>query len=121
MKTATILLAAIGLSVAVAGAAAASNHLTDVDYLKANRCRGLAEGLGSGDVAGLDALIKTEGRSRVETIFNRGQEELNRAKKEASRTDGRERLSAELNGPCTALEGGATASATAGKNASSSH
>ena len=119
MKTAAILLATIGL--AVAGAAAASSHLTDVDYLKANRCRGLAEGLGSGDIAALDALIKTEGRSRVDTIYSKGQEELVKAKREASRTDGRERLSAELNGPCTAFEGGATASASAGKNASSSH
>jgi len=119
MKTAAVLLAAIGL--AVAGAAAASDHLTDLDYLKANRCRGLAEGLGSGDVAGLDALIKTEGRSRVETIYTKGQEELNRGKKEASRTDSRDRLSAELNGPCTAYLGGAQASASSAKNASSSH
>ena len=119
MKTTAVLLAAIGL--AVAGAAAASDHLTDVDYLKVNRCRGLAEGLGSGDVAGLDSLIKTEGRSRVETIYSKGQEELTRGRKEASRTDSRERLSAELNGPCTALLGGANATASAAKNASSSH
>lgn len=119
MKTAAILLAAVGL--AVAGAAAASDHLTDVDYLKANRCRGLAEGLGSGDISGLDALIKTEGRNRLEPIYVRGQEELVRGKKEASHTDSRERLSAELNGPCTAYLGGAQASASAGKNASSSH
>jgi hypothetical protein len=119
MKTAAILLATIGL--AVAGAAAASDHLTDVDYLKVNRCRGLAEGLGSGDVAGLDALIKTEGRSRVEIIYTKGQEELTRGKREASRTDSRERLSAELNGPCTAFVGGAQASASAAKNAASAH
>lgn len=119
MKTAAILLATIGL--AVAGSAAASGHLTDVDYLKANRCRGLAEGLGSGDVAGLDALIKVEGRSRVDTIYTKGQEELTRGKREASRTDSRERLSAELNGPCTALVGGAQASMSAAKNASSAH
>ena len=119
MKTAAVLLAAIGL--AVAGAAAASDHLTDIDYLKVNRCRGLAEGLGSGDVAGLDALIKTEGRNRVETIYSKGQEELNRGRKEATRTDSRERLSAELNGPCTAYLGGAQASASAGKSAASTH
>jgi hypothetical protein len=119
MKTAAILLATFGL--AVAGAAAASSHLTDVDYLKVNRCRGLAEGLGSGDVAGLDALIKTEGRSRVETIYSRGQEELARGRKEASHTDSRERLSAELNGPCTAYLGEAQATASAAKNASTTH
>jgi hypothetical protein len=119
MKTTAVLLTVIGLT--VAGAAAASDHLTDLDYLKANRCRGLAEGLGSGDIAGFDALIKTEGRSRVEAIYSKGQEELNRGKKEASYTDSRDRLSAELNGPCTAYLGGAQASASAGKNAASSH
>jgi hypothetical protein len=119
MKTTAVLLAVIGL--AVAGATAASDRLTDLDYLKANRCRGLAEGLGSGDIAGLDALIKTEGRSRVEPVYVKGQEELNRGKKEASHTDSRDRLSAELNGPCTAYLGGAQASTSVGKNASSAH
>lgn len=118
MKTAAIVLAALGL--AVAGAAVASDHLTDVDYLKANRCRGLAEGLGAGDTAKLDAMIKTEGRSRVETIYTRGQEELARGKRDASKTDLKERLSAELNGPCMAFLGGA-ATASAGKNAPSTH
>ena len=103
MKTAVILLATLGL--AVAGVAAASDHLTDVDYLKANRCAGLAEGLGSGDVAGLDALIKTEGRTRPEAIYERGQAEIARGKRDASSRDMRERLSDELNGSCMAYLG----------------
>ena len=103
MKTAALLLTVLGL--AVAGSAMASGHLTDVDYLKANRCRGLAAGLGAGDVASLDALIKTEGRSRVETIYQRGQEEQNRAKREAAGIDGKERLTAELNSGCVAYMG----------------
>ncbi|MDB5418926.1 MAG: hypothetical protein JWP50_2345, partial [Phenylobacterium sp.] len=61
MKVAAIALVALGL--AVAGSAAASSRVTDVDYLKANRCKGLASGMGA-DTAGLDAFIKTEGRSR---------------------------------------------------------
>jgi hypothetical protein len=116
MKTAAIVLAALGL--AVAGAAVASDHLTDVDYLKANRCRGLAEGLGVGDTATLDSVIKTEGRSRVETIYTRGQEELARGKRDASKTDLKERLSAELNGPCMAFLGGAKATASMAKDTS---
>jgi hypothetical protein len=122
MKTAAILLATLGL--AVAGAAAASDHLTDVDYLKANRCAGLAAGLGSSDVASLNALVKTEGRSRVEAIYTKGQEEEAKAKKAASSTDSRERLTAELNGPCMAYLGGGSSTASANsaaKNASSSH
>jgi hypothetical protein len=119
MKTAAILLAVIGL--AVAGAAAASDHLSDVGYLKANRCRGLAQGLASGDVAGLDALIKTEGRSRIDAVYAKGQEELARGKLEAGRTDSHDRVSAELTGSCATYLGGAQASASAGKSGSSSH
>jgi hypothetical protein len=111
MNTAAILLATLGL--AAAGAAAASDRFSDLDYLKANRCRGLAEGLGAGDTASLDSLIKTEGRSRVEAIYAKGQEELARGKKEAARTDGKERLNAELNGPCMALMSGGKAGASA--------
>jgi hypothetical protein len=120
MKTTVILLAALAAAT-VAGAAAASDHLTDLDYLKANRCEGLALGLGAGDTAGLEALIKSEGRNRVEPVYVKGQEELARAKRDAGGTDSKERLSAELNGPCMAYLGGANATASAARNASSSH
>ena len=112
MKTAAILLATLSLGFCAAGAAAAAEHLSDVDYLKANRCRGIAEGLGAGDTAGLDGLIKAEGRSRVEPVYERGQQELARGKRDATTRDARERLSAELNGPCMAYLG-------AGKDAAS--
>jgi hypothetical protein len=104
MKSAAILLAAFGL--AVAGSAVAADHLTDADWLKANRCSGLAAGLGSGEAAGLDALVKAEGRSRVEIVYEKGQQEMARAKREAARADGKDRIEAELNGPCTAFTSG---------------
>jgi hypothetical protein len=108
MKTAAILLATLGL--AIAGSAIASEKLSDVDYLRANRCRGLAAGQGAGDTAGLDALIKTEGRSRLEMIYTRGQEEMERGKRDASHIDSKDRLTAELNGPCMAFMSGGGAS-----------
>lgn len=112
MKTAAVLLATVGL--AVAGSAVASSRLTDVDYLQANRCRGLAESLNAGDPARLDALIKTEATTRVIEIYAEGQEERERARKDASYYDTKERLTAELNGPCTALlSGGGGGRATA--------
>jgi len=107
MKTAAVLLATLSLGLSAAGVAAAADHLSDMDYLRANRCRGLAEGLGAGDTAGLDSLIKTEGRSRLEPIYVRGQQELARGKRDATSQDARERLSAELNGPCMAYLGAA--------------
>jgi len=107
MKTAAILLATLGL--AVAGAAVASERLSDVDYLKANRCRGLAAGMGVTDTASLDALIKSEGRSRIEVVYQRGMEEMARGKRDGGKTDGRERYAAEWSGPCSAfLDGGKT-------------
>ncbi len=105
MKTAAILFATLSLGLTAAGAAAAADHLTDVDYLKASRCRGIAEGLGAGDTAGLDALIKTEGQRRPEAIYERGQTELARGKRDASSRDLRERVSDELNGACMAYLG----------------
>jgi hypothetical protein len=108
MKTAAILFAtlsvSLGLGLTAAGAAAA-DHLTDVDWLKANRCRGIAEGLGAGDTAGLDSVIKTEGRGRLEPVYARGQQEMARGKRDATSRDARDRLSAELNGPCMAYLG----------------
>jgi len=107
-----VLLATVGL--ACSGVASASAHVSDVDYLKANRCKGLAVGLGAGDTASLDALIKAEGRTRAEAIVLRAQDELARGKREAAKSDLKERLTAELNGPCEAYM-------TAGKEASGGH
>ena len=110
MKSAAIVLAV--LSLATAGAAAASDRVTDIDYLKANRCRGLAAGLGVGDTASLDAMLKTEGRTRSEAILLRGEEEMTRGRREAAKADIKERLTAEVNGPCMAYIGGAAGSKT---------
>jgi hypothetical protein len=104
MKTAATLLAA--LSLVVAGSAVASDRLSDADYLKANRCRGLAAGTAGIDTTSLDALLKTEGRSRVDTIYVMGEQEMQRGKRAAAQTDGKDRVSAELNGYCTAFLGG---------------
>lgn len=104
MKTAAVLLTVLGL--ACAGAAAASDRVTDLEYLKANRCKGLAVGLGSGDTAGVDALIKTQGRGRADAVLQRADQELSRAKREAAHADSKDRLAAELSGPCVAYMGG---------------
>jgi hypothetical protein len=103
MKVAAIALATISL--AVAGSAAAASRATDVDYLRANRCKGLAAGLGSTDVSGIDAFLKVEGRSRAAYIEQRGEEEMKRAKRETSDANRKDRLVAELNGPCMAYVG----------------
>lgn len=109
MTTAAITLAVIGLA-AVAGSAAASGRVTDLDYLKANRCKGLAVGMGA-DTAGLDRFIKTEGASRLDYILQRGDEEFVRAKRQTTDANVKDKLAAELSGPCTAYMGGGQAMA----------
>jgi len=119
MKPAAILLAALGL--AAAGAASASDRMTDMDYLKANRCLGIAAGLNAADTTSLNNLLKAQGRSRSEPILLRGQDELGRAKRDAERAGYKEQLTAELNGPCMAYMGGAEGGGSGSKVTASAH
>ncbi len=58
---------------AFAGSASAAEKITDVDYLKANRCRGLATSIqGVVDPAALNSFIKSERGSRAVYIVDRG-------------------------------------------------
>lgn len=100
----------IALSVvAISGPASAANRASDVDYMRANRCKGLAAGLpGVVDSQALDAFIKAERGARVPYVLDRGAEEQARAKKEARSEDRRERLTAELAGACQAFVGPAS-------------
>ena len=105
MKLIAITLTAAGVLVAAGSAAAA---VSDVDYLRANRCRGLAAaGVATVDTAAMDAFLETEGRTRTTFVMDRGKAEFDRAKREG-KTDSAERkarLTAELNGPCQAYKG----------------
>ncbi|PZQ54001.1 MAG: hypothetical protein DI570_23550 [Phenylobacterium zucineum] len=107
MKFATLTLIAATL---VAGSAsAASSNVTDVDYLKANRCKGLATSIsGVVDATSLASFIKSERVGRNTYVVDRGDEEFNRARKEAKSQDRKERLTAELTGPCQAYLSGAS-------------
>lgn len=104
MKTAAIALAAMGLL--AAGAASAADRVSDLDYMKASRCKGLATALGA-DSTGLDAFLKVQGRSRSMIVVDRGESEMTRGKREASKADLKDRLSAELSGPCMVYTGSA--------------
>jgi hypothetical protein len=104
MKAAALLFMTFGL--ACAGAASAAEHISDLDFLKAERCKALSVGLAAGDTTNLDLLIKTESRTRSDAVMQRANEEMSRAKHEAARAELKERLSAELSGPCTAYMAG---------------
>lgn len=103
MKFAAVMLVAAGL--AAAGSASASAIHTDVDYLKASRCKGIAQGLGATDTGGLDAALKSESFARASVIVSRGEDEMRRAKRQAADANLKDKLTAELAGTCTAYMG----------------
>jgi hypothetical protein len=105
MKTAAILIAAAA-AVATAGSAAAAARMSDLDYLRASRCKGLAEQLGSADASNLDAALKAARKGRATFVVEQGEAEIQRGKRSA-RGDGKERAAAELESACSAyLKGG---------------
>jgi hypothetical protein len=87
------------LTLASAGAAYAA-PISDVDYLKASRCRGIAVGLGA-DTTAIDSYLKRASAGRGPSIVNRADEEFAKAKRQGRGADGKARLQAELSGPCS--------------------
>lgn len=120
MKFAALALVVAALS---AGAASAADRVTDVDFLRANRCKGLATSInGVVDPNALNTFIKAESGARAPYVMERASDEFQKARKEAKSEDRRDRLTAELNGPCQAYMGDSTNMAkqatSAGKQAS---
>lgn len=97
-----VLLGVVLVSLAAMDAAAAA-RATDVDYIRANRCRALANAIpGQIDAAAIDAFVKAEGRSRTALVQERADAEYARARKEARGEDRKERLTRELGEVCQA-------------------
>lgn len=101
MRFAPIAMVAIGL--AVSAPALAADKVTDVDYIQAARCLGIAQGL-SADATVLQAFVKEAGRTRLSYIQMRADEEQARGKRDAKSSARTERATAELNGPCQAYK-----------------
>jgi hypothetical protein len=103
MKLIALMLA--GASLLSAGAAAASEQITDLDYLRASRCKGIAQAMGQNDTAGLDAYLKAAGRSRSTFVTERSENEMARGKRDA-RGVHKAQAEAELSGSCTTYMAG---------------
>lgn len=92
----------------LAGAGSAAAAVSDVEYLRANRCRGLAEsGVAAVDTATMDAFLKAEQRTRTAFVLDRGKAEFDKARREGKteNAERKARLTAELTGPCQAYKG----------------
>lgn len=91
--------------------AAHAGSVSNLQYLEAARCRGLAgsENLGKLDTAALDAFLRTEAGSRDIAVRTSAQNKILSAQKEADGADGdkKTKLIAEREGRCATYIGGA--------------
>lgn len=111
-----IIVATVVAVSALAGAAQAGTTVSNYDFLKAARCRGLAasEGLGKLDTANIDAFLKQETGNRELPIRASANNKIVGAEKEGDKADGakKEKLLAERSSACSAwLNGAATGAA----------
>lgn len=97
-----VAIAALAAAAATSAFAQPNNRLSDVEYMQAARCAGLASADSSVDTASINALLKAQGRSRVAYIADKADEMRSDAARSAKHADGyaKERLNAELGGAC---------------------
>jgi len=103
MRLAIVAFAALGF--ATAGAAYAQDQVSDAAFMQANRCKGLAMGLGM-DSAALKTFVRQQSRSRADMIIYRGQGLASQAQREAADPARKEKLTAEYASACSAFGGG---------------
>ncbi len=95
------------VAASVAGAAQAAGSITDQQFLKAARCRGLAgsENLGKLDTTSLDTLLRTETGMRDLPVQTSASGRMASARKEADAATGdkKAKLIAERDSECAAF------------------
>jgi hypothetical protein len=91
--------------------AAHAGSITNLQFLEAARCRGLAssDNLGKLDTASLDTFLRTEGSARDLAVRTSAKNKIDAARKEADAADGEKKtkLLAERDSNCGAYIGGA--------------
>lgn len=105
MRPTQIILAAAALM--SAGGAVAAERVSDLDYLKASRCKGLAAAqVGSLDGAAIDGFLKEQGKVRSSYVIQKGKDEASRAQREGQKwqDERKAKLVAEADGPCQAYK-----------------
>ncbi|WP_340644219.1 hypothetical protein [Phenylobacterium sp.] len=105
MRIAVITLTAAAALMA-AGSALAAAQVTDVDFIKASRCRGIATSAAA-DTADLDAWLKTASKSRSTAVMDKAAVAEDAGRREAKTTNAerKARLATELGGPCQVFKG----------------
>ena len=122
MRTTTV--AALIAAVCAAAAPALADqpsHLSDAQFVEANRCLGLmtSKTLATPDAAAMQQLVKSQVGGRMAFIYDRADEARNDAQRQANHAAGdNSSLVAERDGVCRALIGSGSSEA-AGKRATS--
>lgn len=100
----TALIVTLAAAAATTATAQPGNRLSDVDFMQAARCRGLAgsEALGAMDTKAIDAMLKEQSHGRAAFITGKADELRDNAVRSAKRADGytKEKLVAERDGVC---------------------
>jgi len=97
-----IAIAALAAASTTTAFAQPNDRLTDVEYMQAARCAGLAAGDAAVDTGSITALLKTQSHGRVGYISEKADEMRSDAARSARHANGfaKERISAELGGAC---------------------
>jgi hypothetical protein len=105
--------AAIAACAAVAPALAAQpNHLSDVQFVQANRCLGLmtSKAIGTPDSAALALVLKSQNGGRIGYIYDRADQARDEARRQADHAgQDNARLIAERDGVCRSFIGSSAA------------
>jgi hypothetical protein len=92
-------------------------HLTDVQYIAANRCLGLmsSKTLGTPDAAALSRFLDIESQGRVPVAYDEASQARDDARRQANRSnaDSNARLIAERDGVCRQFVSAAATTAAA--------
>lgn len=106
MRIATVTLAATAAALMFAGSALAAAKVTDVDFIKASRCHGIAIS-SAAETADLDAWLKAASKARSASVMDKASVAEHSGRREAKTTNAerKARLATELSGPCQAFKG----------------
>lgn len=107
MKFTTPSIKAVALCATIAATAfagAASAAVSDSDYIRASRCKGIAQGLGA-DVTDLAGFVRAEGRTRLPAVSEQAAQAEMKARRAAAKADSKAKFEIELSGACAAYAG----------------
>ena len=104
-----IALASLAAALGATAASAQPQHLSDVAYIEASRCAGLAssKAFASADAKEMTKWLSAERRGREEFIVEKADDAQRDAKSQADHANDyvKSQLQAELNGACASLKG----------------